>query len=223
MLDMAKSGMRRIVIDTNVLVASSYNRTSASFRILDAVRRGEFQLIVSPDIQPEYDRIMPRAVRTPSRIEHLRAIIGAGVQVTPRMNPAVTEDREDDKFLAAASAGSAEAVITNDPHLLRTDGYHGIRVLRPSAFERQTEPAEQSAKAQYTPRQGQFLAFIYYYTKIHRNPPAEADMAAYFGVSPPSIHQAVLTLEKHGFISRTPGQGRSIRVLLSRQDLPDLE
>jgi len=80
-----------------------------------------------------------------------------------------------------------------------------------------------ATKKQYTPHQGQFLAFIYYYTKIHKCPPAEADMAGYFGVSPPSVHQMVLTLEKNGLIARTPGQSRSIRVLLPREELPDLE
>jgi Mn-dependent DtxR family transcriptional regulator len=75
----------------------------------------------------------------------------------------------------------------------------------------------------YTPRQGQFLAFIYYYTKLNGRPPAEADMVWYFGVSAPSVHQMVLTLAKRGLIERTPGQGRSIRLLLARDALPDLE
>ena len=38
-------------------------------------------------------------------------------------------------------------------------------------------PRNTSDKPPYTPRQGQFLAFIYYYTKIHKCPPAEADIA----------------------------------------------
>lgn len=75
----------------------------------------------------------------------------------------------------------------------------------------------------YTPRQGQFLAFIYYYTKLNGQPPAELDMQQYFRVSPPAVHQMVLTLEKRGFIERVPRQARSIRLLLSREDLPDLE
>ena len=75
----------------------------------------------------------------------------------------------------------------------------------------------------YTQKQGQYLAFIYYYTKLNRSSPAEADMQRYFGVSAPSVHQMVVTLEKHGFISRTPGQGRSIVLLLKREELPELE
>lgn len=75
----------------------------------------------------------------------------------------------------------------------------------------------------FTPRQGQFLAFIYYYTKVNGRPPAEADMQRYFRVTPPSVHQMVIKLEERGYIARMPGQGRSIRLLLTREQLPDLE
>jgi repressor LexA len=75
----------------------------------------------------------------------------------------------------------------------------------------------------YTPLQGQYLAFIYYYTKIHECVPADADMQAYFKVSPPSIHHMVLTLERNRLITRKPGERRSIRLAVAREDLPDLE
>ena len=77
--------------------------------------------------------------------------------------------------------------------------------------------------ADYTPRQGQYLAFIYYYTKIHGVPPAEADMRRYFRVSPPAVHDMIKMLDRQGFISREPGKPRSIRLLLTRAELPDLE
>ena len=77
--------------------------------------------------------------------------------------------------------------------------------------------------AHYTPKQGQYLAFIYYYTKLNGCPPAQADMQRYFKVTPPTVHQMVLKLEELGLIERTPRQARSIRVLLPREQLPDLE
>jgi repressor LexA len=75
----------------------------------------------------------------------------------------------------------------------------------------------------YTHKQGQYLAFIFYYTKIHGRAPAEADMQEYFRVSPPSVHQMILTLEKRGFIERVPWQARSIRLLIGPEELPKLE
>ena len=75
----------------------------------------------------------------------------------------------------------------------------------------------------YTKTQGQYLAFIYYYTKLHGVAPAEADIQRYFSVSPPSVHNMIVTLERRGFITRTPGASRSIQLLLRRDQLPDLE
>ena len=74
----------------------------------------------------------------------------------------------------------------------------------------------------FTKKQGQYLAFIHHYTKIHRVAPAEADIQIYFRVSPPSVHEMIKTLERNGFIERTPGKARSIRVLVKPEHLPEL-
>jgi Mn-dependent DtxR family transcriptional regulator len=73
-----------------------------------------------------------------------------------------------------------------------------------------------------TEKQGQYLAYIYAYTRLHRRPPAETDMQQYFRVSPPSVHQMVLTLERAGFITRKPRIARSIELLVDPEHLPDL-
>jgi Mn-dependent DtxR family transcriptional regulator len=75
---------------------------------------------------------------------------------------------------------------------------------------------------QFTDKQDQYLAFIYAYTKLHRRPPAEADMQAYFQVTPPSVHRMVIELERHGLIRRQPGQARSIKLLVEPEALPIL-
>jgi DNA-binding MarR family transcriptional regulator len=75
----------------------------------------------------------------------------------------------------------------------------------------------------YTYKQGQYLAFIYHYTKLNDRPPAERDIQNHFQTTPPTVHQMILTLEKKGFISREAGRSRSIQLLLPRDQLPDLE
>jgi repressor LexA len=62
-----------------------------------------------------------------------------------------------------------------------------------------------------------------YYTKIHSLPPSEADMQRYFRVSPPAVHQMILTLEARGFIERVPRMPRSVRLMVPCSSLPDLE
>jgi hypothetical protein len=63
-----------------------------------------------------------------------------------------------------------------------------------------------STSSLYTEKQGQYLAFIYHYTKINRLPPAEADMQAFFGVSPPSVHGMLVGLEKKNSFQGHPGK-----------------
>ena len=72
----------------------------------------------------------------------------------------------------------------------------------------------------FTEKQGQYLAFIHAYTAINERPPAEADMQRHFQVTPPSVHQMVLTLERRGLIERRPGQARSIQILIDPETLP---
>jgi Iron dependent repressor, N-terminal DNA binding domain len=75
----------------------------------------------------------------------------------------------------------------------------------------------------FTAKQGQYLAFIYNYTKIHRQAPAESDLERYFQVSPPAVHDMIKTLERNGLLERTPGQARSIRLCVQAENLPRLK
>jgi len=79
------------------------------------------------------------------------------------------------------------------------------------------------SRKNYTKKQGQYLSFIYYYTKLNGYPPAESDFQKYFNVSWPSIHSMILQLEKNELIERIPGKARSINLLLTRDEIPDLE
>jgi len=75
----------------------------------------------------------------------------------------------------------------------------------------------------FTEKQGQYLAFIYTYSLLNRQPPAEADFQRFFEVTPPSVHQMIMQLERLGLISRIPRQARSIKLMLSQEDLPPLQ
>ena len=69
----------------------------------------------------------------------------------------------------------------------------------------------------------QHLAFIYTYSHMFRRPPADTDMQHHFRVSPPSVHQMIVTLERNGLIRRQPGVARSIQILVAPEDLPILD
>jgi repressor LexA len=75
----------------------------------------------------------------------------------------------------------------------------------------------------FTKLQGHYLAFIVAYTKLNGRAPAEADFQRYFEVTPPSVHNMILTLERRGLIKRTPGRPRSIDVALPAGQIPMLD
>jgi DNA-binding MarR family transcriptional regulator len=79
------------------------------------------------------------------------------------------------------------------------------------------------AGADFTEKQGQYLAFIWAYSLLNGRPPAERDMQRYFRVTAPSVHQMVLNLERVGLIRRQPGLARSIELLLEPDRLPRLQ
>ena len=79
----------------------------------------------------------------------------------------------------------------------------------------------QSAQT-FTHKQGQYLAFIHAYTLVNGHAPAQADIQRFIKVTPPSVHQMLLTLEKTGLISRQPGRARSVSVLVDTTCCPGL-
>ncbi len=76
--------------------------------------------------------------------------------------------------------------------------------------------------ARFTAAQGQYRAFIHTYDVLHGVPPAEAEIQRFFRVSPPAVHDMILRLERQGLLARSPGQPRSLRVLVPEEDLPRL-
>jgi putative PIN family toxin of toxin-antitoxin system len=125
----------RVVLDTNVLVAAAYAPASASRRIVDACLRGDLAAVASPAIRCEYERILARAVRVDDYQDRLDEFLDKLDLVEPPQTPRlVPDDPEDDKFLAAAEAGSAGWIVTNDRHLLALDPHGTIRIVPSGRF-----------------------------------------------------------------------------------------
>ena len=133
------------------------------------------------------------------------------------------EGKELRKDLYAAAKKPVRSVIGGQVYILKVRVFESFGE---DAFAVSIDLApklDPSIAPSFTGKQGQYLAFIYNYTMIHRRPPAESDLQRYFQVSPPSIHEMIKTLERNGLIERTPGQARSIRLLVRAENLPRLE
>jgi hypothetical protein len=125
--------------------------------------------------------------------------------------------------LYAAAKKAVRTVVGGQVYILKVRVFESFGE---DAFEVSMVPApklDPSVAPSFTTKQGQYLAFIYNYSKIRHQAPAESDLERYFRVSPPAIHDMIKTLERNGLIERTPGQARSIRLLVRPEHLPRLE
>lgn len=152
----------------------------------------------------------------------LEWVFAGGIRIA-RYSRSSSDGKELSGNLDAACKRPVRTVIAGQVYILK------VRVFDNSGqdtFEVRIEPApkpDPSVAPSFTKKQGQYLAFIYNYAKIHHQAPSEADLERYFRVSPPSVHEMVKTLERNLLIERTPGKARSIRLLVAPEHLPRLE
>ncbi|NNJ26166.1 putative toxin-antitoxin system toxin component, PIN family [Alienimonas chondri] len=133
--------MRSLVLDTNLLVGAAYAPTSASGRLLDAITDGRMRWAVSPAVFEEYRFIVPRAVRRPGGIRRVQAALRRAEPAFPTAAQdaaarGVSEDPDDDKFLALATAAGVDVLLSNDHHLLDVREYAGVPIHRPGDWLR---------------------------------------------------------------------------------------
>jgi putative PIN family toxin of toxin-antitoxin system len=127
----------RIVLDTNVFISGIFF-TGPPYQILKAWRDGRVQLLVSPSILDEYQRIGAelalqfRDVDLKPFLDLLT--VQAEIVLAPTLPPVIRDDPSDDKFLEAAVAGNASYIISGDKHLLTLSEFQGIQILKPRDF-----------------------------------------------------------------------------------------
>lgn len=166
----------------------------------------------------ERDLILDRTLIDSEMERRLRSATSRGSSLVVQL----TLDDVDD----LAGHVAAEANHCPEPRVRRVlDAVCDRLASIEHTFTDEESPAETVAHASkpFTAKQGQYLAYIYYYTKIHGRPPAESDLQRFFRVTPPVVHQMIKTLDARGLIERRPGAARSIRLRLTRAQLPDLE
>jgi predicted nucleic acid-binding protein len=130
----------RVVLDTNVLVAGLRSRQGASFRLLDEVGRGKFEIALSVPLVLEYEDALLRhaPVTGLSRrdvdvmldyfcsVAHLQAIFFLWRPLLP--------DPKDDLVLELAVAASCRTVVTHNVRDFRGAESLGVSAQRPGPF-----------------------------------------------------------------------------------------
>ena len=134
----------RIVLDTNVFVSGVFFG-GPPYRILNAWRDSHLILVLSAEILDEYRRVGEDLTERYAGVElapFLRLIVAHAEFVEPKPLPSpVCRDPDDDKFLACATAGGVQAIVSGDKDLLSLSGFRSIPILTPRQFVESHLPA----------------------------------------------------------------------------------
>lgn len=128
----------RVVLDTNVFVSGVF-WSGPPYKILQAWREKNLQLILSPEIFGEYQRVFGELraqypnLQAQQDILELLATHGEFCHPKKLPNP-VSRDSEDDKFIACALSAQVDCLISGDKDLLVVSGYQGLKILKPKEF-----------------------------------------------------------------------------------------
>ncbi len=127
---------RRVVLDTNILIASFFSGSSR--RVVGLWLRGELTLCLSPAIRREYDSVLAHFAFKGEQVAAIRKGLEGGAPVLlvdPRERvEAVAGDPSDDKFIECALEAGASSLISSDQALLNVGSYEGVRIVSAHTF-----------------------------------------------------------------------------------------
>ncbi len=133
----------RLVIDSNVWIAALISPAGTARRLVDAVLDNDIDILMSEatftELVSRLDRPKFDRYREP---EAWNLFLSELVELALWHEDAGTatgifRDADDDKFLALAATGQADAIISGDGDLLELVAHEGIPVLTPAQFLRQ--------------------------------------------------------------------------------------
>lgn len=131
----------RVVLDTGVLVSGLIKPQGTPGRVLTRLRDEAFSVIFSEPILLELLDVLSRPklmqkyhLGSEEALALISLLMLRGEAVTPTRRIQACRDPQDDKFLEAAAAGQANALVSGDADLLALHPFEGLPVLTPSAF-----------------------------------------------------------------------------------------
>ena len=127
----------RVLLDTNVLVASFLSRGNCAAVLQRCDDRHD--LVSSEALLKELHGVLVRKARIPAE-EALQAVAllarNMAVVAPEPLKERVCRDADDDAVLAAALAGKCDCIVTGDGDLLALEEFEGIPIVSPTGFWR---------------------------------------------------------------------------------------
>jgi putative PIN family toxin of toxin-antitoxin system len=140
---------KRVVIDTGILISALIRPQGATAPVLAHLRAGKFTVIYVEALLVELINVAARpkirvkyGVTNEDVLALLNLIRLRGAAAIPRRTIQACRDPKDDKFLEAAVAGKADAIVSGDGDLIDLHPFEGIEILSPADFLARFAPEE---------------------------------------------------------------------------------
>lgn len=132
----------KIVLDANVFVSALLTQQGNAKRILDYWQENKFELLTSPEILDEWNRVLryPHLVQIHHKSEGdiqrlLKLVEKQATLIESTEKLAVSNDESDNRYIECAATGRADYLVTGDKkHLLPIGEYQGIKIVSPAVF-----------------------------------------------------------------------------------------
>lgn len=130
--------VRRVVLDTNVLVSALLFKTTLS-KVIDLWQSGAIIPVISKDTFQELRAVLeyPKFSLSPDEI---RAILEQEILPFFEVIDVVEEvkgicnDPADDKFISCALSASAGYIVSGDKAFIDLKQYKSVKIIKPSEF-----------------------------------------------------------------------------------------
>lgn len=127
--------MRKVILDTNVLINGVQDENSYAYRIISLCLEGEITPVISQKIRKENQLLASQLIMDEEYLNILDDYLENAEEIQVKTRKRIVEDdHEDDKFFQAAIDGSVNTIISDDHHLLDIGEYQGIKILTPQEF-----------------------------------------------------------------------------------------
>lgn len=133
--------MHRVVLDTNVLIAALFSRRGASFRLMQLVGSGQFEICVSVPLVLEYEAVAkrwepPKIALSEQDIDDIidyLCSVAYHHAVYYLWRP-LLKDAHDDMVLELAVSGDCSFIVTHNVSDFEGAERFGIEVVTPKEF-----------------------------------------------------------------------------------------
>ena len=124
----------KVTVDTNFIVSATQWDYSVAHKLLKKFILSDVQIFTSEDILNETADVLIRDFKyskddTKKIIEILLFFMNK--TISNQKIEIIKDDPDDNKILECAIASSSDYIITYDKHLLKVNGYKGIKIIKP--------------------------------------------------------------------------------------------